>query len=192
MLNIQKDLMLTISLRYLLVRLVVILYVDLDVTKPFIIECILYTLCKILKENAMENPEFMIPESYRVLIQKILSISREIKDGEMIHNLIQILVILAGYLEESKTCSLATSILNSLNAKKDHCEAFFVLLEPTFDQVYNNDLNLMYKLSPWKISTIYKALFKWLTNKIDTFSTCGVKFETLQSIFTATRVGPQL
>lgn len=82
------------------------------------IECIQFTLLNNTPENVLENQELMIPENLTLLVQKILSLSRETKDGEMIHNLILILLILSAYVTEPKALSLATSIFTSCSAKK--------------------------------------------------------------------------
>jgi hypothetical protein len=86
---------------------------DLEITKSYVIECIQFTLVNNTPESVLENNDLMIPENLTLLVQKILSLSRETKDGEMIHNLILILMLLAAYVTEQRACSLATSIFTS-------------------------------------------------------------------------------
>jgi hypothetical protein len=63
-----------------------------------------------------------------------------------------------------------------------------MLFEPTLDQLYHNEFGLSYKMSSWKVAKVYKAMFKWLSDKIDIFSVNGVKFDTLQSIYKSVTV----
>ena len=92
--------------------------IDLENTKSVIIDCIKFTLLNNISENTLGNKDFYVPESLTLLIQKVLSLSRETKDGEMIYNLMIILFILSTVLPEKKSFSLLNSIFTSCTARK--------------------------------------------------------------------------
>lgn len=160
----------------------------LEATIGFVVEIIMDTLLKSVLECDLEAEEYKLAESFAYVVKRILSVSRETKDGEMIHNLIIVLLVLSSCLNEKEAGYLATTVFTSWSVKKGDCEAFFVLFEPTLDQVYHNELGLAYQLSHWKIAKIFRAMFRWLTNKLDTFLVAGVKFETLESLYINTKV----
>lgn len=146
-----------------------------------------FTLIHNITENALEDDNPLISEVYDQLVKKVLSLSQEVRDGQMIEDLITIIIILSSYINESKVAALATSVFHCCSVNRNS-EAFFILLETSLAQVYSNELELGYKLSSWKASKILKALFKWLTAKIDTFSVAGVKFATVLSLYNSMKV----
>ena len=136
----------------------------------------------------LENPDYEIPESLGLIIKKVLSLSRNTTDGEMIHNLIVLLLVISAYTTEPKASSLATSIFNSWSANRNDTEAFFTLLEPCLDHLYHNELELSFKMSSWKIAKAFKAVLKWLIDSMDKFSHAEVKFDTLLGLYTNLKV----
>ena len=92
--------------------------IDLENTKAIFVDCIKFTLLNNISENLLGNQNALIPQSLVLLVQRILSLSRETKDGQMIENLLIILFVLSPYLEESTAVSFANSIFTSCTAKK--------------------------------------------------------------------------
>lgn len=85
----------------------------LEVTKGSVIEVIADTVLKSVSEGALEAEEYKLAESFAYVIKRILSVSRETKDGEMIHNLIIVLLVLSSCLNEKEAGYLATTIFTS-------------------------------------------------------------------------------
>lgn len=165
-----------------------IIDLDIDFFIAPIMECILHALLNLHTEAVLDDEDMMLSDKYAAFINKVLTVSKEPINGQMIHNLIIILFILSAYLNESKSCTLASTIFNTWGSAKGNCEAFLMLFEPTLDQIYHNESGLSFKLSNWKIGRIYKAILKWLTNKIDAFSSSGISIKILEDLYIKTNV----
>lgn len=97
----------------------------------------------------------------------------------MSEKLVNIMIVLSMYLEERLACALFHIIFES---NKQSLE----FLNVSLNKLYKNKIALPYEVSKWKITKVYKAVFKWLTVKLDSFSINGVTFEVLEQIYKST------
>jgi hypothetical protein len=87
--------------------------IGLDFIKEYVVEAIQYALCTLHSEGVMQDDQLRVAERYKDLVVQLLTVCKETTDGQMIHNLIIILFILASYLDDHHSCALASSIFNS-------------------------------------------------------------------------------
>ena len=89
------------------------------------------------------------------------------------------MMILAVYIEERLACPLFQIVFESNRQTLE-------FLDSTMNDLYQGSLIIQYNVSKWKVNKVYKACFKWLTKKLDSFSINGVSFETLEQIYKST------
>ena len=113
-----------------------------------------------------------------LLLRNLITFSRKV-EPTVAEKLVTCVVILSLYLDEKLICALLQRIFECNKVMLDG-------LKEALTGLYKGQIQVPYDISKWKISSAYKACFKWLITKLDAFSVAGVQFSTLESIYKVT------